>query len=94
MAKLSDVQKVTEVGKKNGFTVITVDVGDNVFCDYCSEDYTNRPDKGGFLFQSKAICPECAKEALVSIKGYNEEHFIRGTCPDDMSFVDWIRSIR
>lgn len=94
MAKLEDVQKVTKVRDKNGFEVYTVDVGNHVFCDYCSEDYSDRPDQGGILFQSKAVCPECAKEALPRIKGYGEERFIRGYCPEDMSFADWVRSIR
>ena len=39
-----------------------VDVGDTVVCDFCCEDMTTRPDPGGVILQSKAICPACTKK--------------------------------
>jgi hypothetical protein len=74
--------------------VIKVDPGNSVFCDLCNKDYTLLEDTGGFLFQSKAVCPDCSERFLETVKMYNEERFIKGYCPDDMSFSDWIRSIR
>lgn len=70
-----------------------IHLGATVFCDYCCEDFTNRNDTGGILFQSKAICPICAPAALKRIKGYGEERFIRGRCPEGMSFRDWVLSL-
>ena len=37
-----------------------IPVGETVVCDDCNGDYTNRADSGGFIFESKAICPTCA----------------------------------
>jgi len=76
------------------FTTITIDPGDVVLCDYCNKDYTDLKDCGGILFQSKAICPECAPKARERIAHYKEERFIRGECPKDMPFSNWVRSIR
>ena len=49
-----------------------IPVGDIVVCDDCSVDYTNRPDSGGFIFQSKAICPACAPRWRRLIALYGE----------------------
>lgn len=76
------------------FEVFTLDPGENVFCDWCSKDWTNSDVSGGFLFQSKATCPDCAPPMMKKIRSYNEKHFIRGYCPKNMSFADWIRSKR
>ena len=54
-----------------------IPVGDIVLCDDCSVDYTNRPDSGGFIFQSKAICPVCAPRWRRLIALYGEQHFIK-----------------
>jgi NAD-dependent SIR2 family protein deacetylase len=76
------------------FKVITIDGGDTVLCDMCNQDWTNSEVSGGFLFLSKAICPDCEEGMRKNIIKYNEEHFIRGTCPENMSFYDWIMSMR
>ncbi len=78
----------------DNFNIIKIDPGDTVLCDLCNKDYTNSDESGGFLFQSKAVCPECAPRFLAGVKKYGEEMFIKGYCPPDMSFADWIRSIR
>ena len=72
----------------------TIECGDQVLCDFCNEDWTGREESGGFLFQSKAVCPTCAPKSLASIKGYGEEQFIRGWCPKDLSFADWVLRLR
>lgn len=69
-------------------------IGRVVVCDVCSEDWTNRPESGGFLFGSYAYCPACFIAGLASIKRFDEEHFIKGFCPPGMSFADWVREQR
>jgi len=62
-----------------------------VVCDFCAADFTNSDRTGGFLFQSKAVCPDCAARTLPEIKSYGEEHFIRARCPEGKSFAQWVR---
>jgi len=73
---------------------ITIDMEDQVICDYCNKDWTDRPEKGGFVFGSYAICPDCEKQELISIKKLNEERYITSICPDNMSFCDYVRGLR
>ena len=75
----------------DGFEIINVDMGDRVLCDDCSKDFTDLPDKGGILFTSKAICPECAPKWEASAKRFNETKHIRAICPEGKSFADWVR---
>lgn len=70
------------------------DMGHTVICDACNEDYTGKPDVGGFLFGSYAYCPKCAKRALPTIKFYKEERFIKAYCPEDKSFAVWVVELR
>lgn len=51
-------------------------------------------EKGGFLFQSKAICPECAPDFLKSVREYREEKYIRAQANPDESFRDFVYRIR
>lgn len=76
------------------FKTYKIDIGDTVLCDLCSKDWTDSDESGGYLFQSKAVAPCCADQFMKKIKKYNEERFIYGYCPKDMSFADWIRCIR
>jgi hypothetical protein len=69
-------------------------VGEIVVCDDCSADYTNRPDSGGFIFQSKAICPVCAPRWRRLIALYGEQRFIRAVCPEGQTFAAFIRAWR
>ncbi len=71
--------------------VVIVDPGDSVFCDLCNADKTDCPQSGGFMFQSKAICPDCCDAFEKTAKQYNELHFIRARCPPNKSFADWVR---
>lgn len=76
------------------FKVITIDGGDTVLCDMCNQDFTGSEISGGFLFLSKAVCPFCEDKMMTNIKKYNEEDYIRGTCPENVSFYDWVMSMR
>jgi predicted RNA-binding Zn-ribbon protein involved in translation (DUF1610 family) len=70
------------------------DVGSNVVCDACGEDYTNREDLGGFLFGSYAYCPKCAKESISRIREYGEEKYIKASCPPNMQFREFVLKLR
>lgn len=70
------------------------EVGDSVVCDACGKDFTESDRTGGFLFETKAYCPECASRSIDRIRAYNEERFIRERCPHDLSFADWVRKMR
>lgn len=80
--------------KKGNFTIVTIDPGEIVLCDLCNKDYTNSDEKGGFLFESKAVCPECAPDFLKSVKMYEEEQYIRAQAGPDESFRDFVYRIR
>lgn len=71
-----------------------IDIGDNVCCDLCSANYTNSEEKGGFLFQSKGVCPKCAPKFKASIIEYGEEEFVRAIAEDGETFKAFILRIR
>lgn len=80
--------------EQNGIGYIQIDGGDIVICDTCGEDWTERPESGGLLFCSKAVCPNCATGLRKDAEQYEETHLIRGECPENMPFADWVRSLR
>lgn len=53
-----------------------IDIGDHVQCDFCSADFTDSDEQGGFLFGTYGTCPRCAPRMLETIKRTKEEHFI------------------
>lgn len=69
-------------------------LGETVVCDACNEDYSVRPDQGGFIFGSYAYCPACAADALPRIEGYGETYMIRARCPEGKTFADFVREYR
>ena len=71
-----------------------VKLGNSVFCDVCSKEWTGDPTPGGFIFGSNAYCPDCADEAMKNIIGYGEEHFIRAMCPKDQPFAAFVIAYR
>ena len=71
-----------------------VDFGSTVLCDWCSEDWTGRPESGGFLFGSKATCPTCAPRMEALAIEEDEAHYIRARCPADHSFAAWVLGLR
>ncbi len=68
--------------------------GDPVLCDTCGKDYTDSEEKGGILFGSKAVCPSCTERMMPDIKKFKEEYYIKGECPENMSFRDWVWFLR
>lgn len=72
----------------------TIDIGDYVECDMCCKDFTNSDAKGGILFGTKGVCPECAPRIEADAERFGESQFIRGRCPDGMTFKDWVLQIR
>ena len=73
--------------------VFTIDIGERVICDLCGEEWTERPESGGIAFCSKACCPTCAPKVETDAVADNETRFIRGRCPADLSFADWVRTV-
>ena len=43
-----------------------IPVGRTVVCDICDQDWTDRPESGGFLFVSKAYCPDEAPARMMA----------------------------
>ena|SRR5689334_21862025 len=70
------------------------DIGEIVVCDMCDEDYTHSDKKGGFILQSKGVCPRCTAKTLADLKRYGEEKFIRAVANTDESFKDFILRMR
>lgn len=71
-----------------------IDNKDRVECDACSEEFKEGDERsGGFLFGSNAYCPDCAKNSLPRIRGYDEERFIKAWCPPNMSFRRWVLDV-
>ncbi len=86
-----DEMKVTREDGEDGFVRYVTHPGQLVFCDFCGEDWTERTESGGLLFQSKAVCPDCTPRSLKSIAEFHEEHLIKDRCPEGKSFADWVR---
>lgn len=71
-----------------------IEVGDSARCDFCGDEYRGRPDPGGILFQSKAVCPQCAPKLEADAALYGETSFIRARCPPGVSFHAWVMGLR
>lgn len=85
------VDKFDEAFAKPG---TKVPIGRMVVCDWCSGDFTNSERSGGFIFQSRATCPDCAPRLEASAIKYDETKFIRERCAEGQSFGDFIREFR
>lgn len=66
---------------------VTIEMGRQVACDICNDDYTDRDDIGGGMFGSYAACPKCLEE--FEKKGEK----VTKRCPALMSFADWVRKV-
>jgi hypothetical protein len=87
-----NINELWEQAESNPGTEIKL--GSTVFCDACGKDFTDSTESGGFIFGSKAYCPECAVKTIGSIRSYGEEHLIRSRCPEGASFADFVREYR
>jgi len=47
----------------NDWTVIKIEC-DEVICDRCDMDFTDRDDEGGAVSFGRAYCPKCWKESV------------------------------
>ena len=70
------------------------DIGNHVECDVCSKDFTDSEAKGGFVFSSKGVCPDCSKNFLESVKEYGEERYIKAVAMPEETFRDFILRMR
>ncbi len=77
-------------------TGLPVDVGRLVACDSCDTDFTDSPDSGGFIFESKGICPKCGPRYRQMAEQHGEwtERFVKAECPPGQSFADFVREYR
>jgi hypothetical protein len=71
-------------------TVIRVDPGPVVLCDFCNTEYTESDEQGGILIGSNAVCPQCVAGGA----GSKYPHEVKARCPEGMSFRDWVYSLR
>jgi hypothetical protein len=69
----------------------SIDIGDLVVCDLCSVDWTTSKEVGGFIFQSKAVCPTCAIEFMASVIKHHEVRYLQALCPAGQPFADFVR---
>lgn len=69
---------------------ITINPGNRILCDLCNKDWTDSKQTGGFLFESKAVCPDCEPKLLEMIMENEEGHLAK--CPKNMAFADWVRN--
>jgi len=72
----------------------STDIGEQVWCDMCCKEFTDSTEKGGLLFGSKACCPDCAPNIQVKAVQYGETDYIKGYCPEGMTFKDWCVQLR
>lgn len=71
------------------------DMGNTVLCDFCNKDWTFLEGKGGVLFGSYAVCPDCmTDEWLAEVERLGETEYISQRCPDHMEFRKWVWSLR
>lgn len=77
------------------WTVINIDPGNMILCDFCNKDYTeDTTSVGGILFSGHACCPDCLPEFQKGIKKYNEEKFVQATAKENETFRDFVYRIR
>jgi hypothetical protein len=71
-----------------------IDIGDETLCDFCNADYTNDDAKGGILFGSNAVCPECTPRVEADAKKYNETSYIKDRAREGETFHDFCLRLR
>lgn len=72
-----------------------IDIGDQVICDFCSKEWTpDMLEQGGLLFQSKAVCPDCAPELRADVAKNGGGRFIKAEQPTFSTFHAWVMALR
>jgi hypothetical protein len=75
--------------------VYIIDGGDTVCCDLCNENYpSGDPRSGGFLMGSYGVGPCCADRMRKRLLEAGKSAEIKDTCPESMSFRQWILAMR
>jgi hypothetical protein len=88
-AYIEAIDKATGQGEAS-----VIPLGETVLCDIDSTDLTSDPRSGGYMFGSYAVGPCCVERHEAMVRGYGEERYIRGRCPEGISFADWVRGMR
>ena len=80
------------MGVSSGYFVS--DPGNEVVCDTCGKDFTNRHAQWGIYgLGMKAICPECTPRTPTDAERYGELPAIMARCPEGMTFADRMRNV-
>lgn len=81
-------------GERGEHVINVIDIGEEVICDVCGEDFTDSDALGGILFGSYAYCPDCSPGLLDRVKEYHEESHIKAVCPPGVTFREWVLQLR
>ena len=73
---------------------MSVDIGNIVVCDSCSEDYTDSDAEGGMLFDTKAICPACIQRWRDGAEEFGELAHIRAEASPGEKFREFVLRMR
>lgn len=87
---MSTVIGADVAGGKDRSVVTVIEMGDDVFCDFCGDDYTHSDAVGGIQFGSKAACPKCAPEIEASASKYGESSYIKNRAEKGQLFRDFV----
>lgn len=71
-----------------------IPIGRTVLCDLCNRDWTDNPTSGGFIFETKGVCPLCADRMQIHITKHGEERFVVRRCTSGESFAEMVRDFR
>ena len=74
--------------------VTKIDIGETVQCDFCSADFTDSSETGGFLFGTYGTCPHCVGRMMKTIERCNETHLIRERAREGETFRAFIKRVR
>lgn len=85
---------MSESHNPDGSRTVTYDIGRVVLCDLCGKDYTDSEAKGGLLFASKAVCPECVPRLEKDVKAFGEERYIKARAKDGQEFRAFVLELR
>ena len=65
-----------------------------VVCDFCEKDYSDSDECGGFIFQSRSVCPRCAQNVESAAIKYQEDKYIVLRCATGQSFKEMVVDFR
>lgn len=72
-----------------------IDCGTTVLCDLCNKEWTeDMTEGGGFLFGSKAVCPDCAPRLRRDAVKYGELEYLRDQQQLSETFYSFVQRLR